>query len=169
MGDKTQLLSLVLMARYKRPWTILFGVLVATLLNHALAAWAGNYLSSFVSDEWMKWILAFIFFAFAAWILVPDKEGDIKDETHFGVFLTTLISFFIAEMGDKTQLATIALGAKYSNIALVTMGTTVGMLGSNALALFLGKKLVCRIPMNKLRIAASALFVFFGIAILLGY
>jgi putative Ca2+/H+ antiporter (TMEM165/GDT1 family) len=169
MGDKTQLLSLVLVARYKRPWTILLGVLIATVLNHALASWAGAYVSRFLSEQIMKWVLAATFFAFAAWILVPDKEGEIKDGPRFGVLLTTVISFFIAEMGDKTQLATVALGAKFENVVLVTVGSTVGMLGSNALAVFLGEKLLRKIPMGKIRAAASILFLLFGLGILVGY
>ncbi len=169
MGDKTQLLSLVLVARYKKPWVILFGVLIATLANHALAAWAGAYVASLISDTTMKWALAAIFFAFAGWILIPDKEGELKSGSHFGVFVTTVIAFFIAEMGDKTQLATVALGAKYASILYVTIGSTIGMLGSNALAIFLGEKLLVRIPMNQVRIAASVLFALFGLGIIFGY
>ncbi|MBC7742383.1 MAG: TMEM165/GDT1 family protein [Bdellovibrionaceae bacterium] len=168
MGDKTQLLALVLTARYKKPWVILAGVLVATLVNHALAAWVGLWASTFFSAQTLKWILALTFFVFAAWILVPDKEGKISESTGFGVFLTTAISFFLAEMGDKTQLATIALGATYVSTLFVTLGTTVGMLASNALAVFLGDRLLKRIPMQWVRIFASCLFVAFGVGILIG-
>lgn len=167
MGDKTQLLSLILAARYKKPWTILAGVTVATLLNHALAAWFGNTLASLVSPAVLKWGLALIFFAFAAWILIPDKEGEIKTGNRFGAFITTVIAFFLAEMGDKTQLATIALGARYDSAAVVTIGTTAGMIASNALAIFLGEKLLKRIPMQYVRIFACLLFVIFGVAILI--
>ncbi len=167
MGDKTQLLALILAARYKKPWTILFGVFVATILNHALAAYAGGWLSSLLSPTALKWTLALIFFAFAAWILIPDKEEELKSEERFGPLLTTIVVFFIAEMGDKTQLATIALGARYSNLALVTFGTTAGMMASNALAIFLGDKLLKKIPMKWVRIFASILFVLFGIGILI--
>lgn len=166
MGDKTQLLSLVLAARYKKPWTILAGVTVATLLNHALASWFGNYVASLVSPTALKWGLALIFFAFAAWILIPDKEGEIKTGSRYGAFFTTVIAFFIAEMGDKTQLATIALGARYDSAAIVTLGTTAGMIASNALAIFLGEKLLKKIPMTYVRIFACVLFVIFGVAIL---
>lgn len=168
MGDKTQLLSIVLMARYKKPWTILAAVLVATLANHALAAWAGVKVGQLVDPETLRWALAITFFIFAAWLLVPDKEGEIAETSHFGVFITTLISFFIAEMGDKTQLATIALGANYANTWLVTIGSTAGMMGSNALAVFLGEPLLKRVPMTWVRRIAAALFVIFGLGVLLG-
>jgi putative Ca2+/H+ antiporter (TMEM165/GDT1 family) len=166
MGDKNQLLSLVLMARYKKPWTILAGVTVATLLNHALASGLDGIAAAQVSPQILKWSLALTFFAFAGWILVPDKEGEIKTGTRFGAFVTTVIAFFIAEMGDKTQLATIALGARYSSAALVTLGTTAGMISSNALAVFLGERLLSKVPMNWVRITASVLFAAFGILIL---
>jgi putative Ca2+/H+ antiporter (TMEM165/GDT1 family) len=169
MGDKTQLLALVLVMRYRKPWTIFFGVFVATLLNHALASWAGGWIGSLVSPTILKWSLAFIFFAFAFWILIPDEEGEITGDGRFGPFLTTLVAFFIAEMGDKTQLATIALGAKYANTLLVTLGTTLGMMGSNALAIFLGDKLLKRIPMRSVRIFSCVLFLFFGLAIVIGF
>ena len=168
MGDKTQLLALVLTSRFKRPWTILAGILVATLLNHALASFVGNWLAMHVSPETLRWVLAVIFFVFAAWILIPDKEGEIKASGAFGAFMTTTVSFFIAEMGDKTQLATVALGAKYPSVTLVTLGTTLGMLASNALAVFLGHKLLAKIPMKWVRIFACLLFAAFGLFILFG-
>jgi len=168
MGDKTQLLALVLATRYRRPWTILLGVFIATLLNHALASWAGAWIAAQLPPEALKWILATTFFAFAAWILIPDKEGELKSESRFGPLVTTIIAFFLAEMGDKTQLATVALGAKYSNLALVTLGTTLGMLASNALAIFLGPKLLKKIPMKWVRIVSCILFLLFGFAILIG-
>lgn len=167
MGDKTQLLALILAARFRKPWTILFGVFIATVLNHGLASWAGAIVASFFSPEVLRYGLAIIFFAFAAWILVPDKEDELKTEGRYGALLTTIVAFFLAEMGDKTQLATVALGAQYaSQIWTVTIGTTLGMLASNALAIFLGSKLLARIPMQKIRIAASVLFAIFGVLIL---
>ncbi|MBX3022648.1 MAG: TMEM165/GDT1 family protein [Bdellovibrionales bacterium] len=169
MGDKTQLLALVLTARFRKPWVILAGVFVATLLNHALASWAGGLAASFVDPEVLKWTLAGLFFAFAVWLLIPDKEEELKTVSKYGAFLTTVIAFFLAEMGDKTQLATIALGARYSNTAIVTLGTTLGMLASNALAIFLGDRLLKRIPMKWIRGFASLLFVAFGIAILVSF
>lgn len=169
MGDKTQLLTLILTARYKKPWTILLGVFIATLLNHALAAYAGQWFSSFFSAQTLKWGLAITFFVFAAWILIPDKEDEPQGEGRFGALVTTIIIFFIAEMGDKTQLATIALGARYANTTLVTVGTTLGMMASNSLAIFMGDKLLKKIPMKWVRIFASTLFVLFGIGILVGF
>lgn len=166
MGDKTQLLALILVARYRKPWVILSAVFVATLLNHALASWAGAWVSAQVDPRAMSWILAGSFFVFAAWILVPDKEGEVKKNGRFGAFLTTLGLFFMAEMGDKTQLATIALGAQYGNAVLVTLGSTLGMMGSNALAIFFGDRLLSKIPMKWVRIFASFLFVLFALGIL---
>ncbi len=168
MGDKTQLLSLVLVARFKKPWTILLGVFIATVLNHALASWAGAWVASLVEPRTMSWILAVIFFAFGLWILVPDKEEELKESSSRGVLFTTIVAFFLAEMGDKTQLATIALGARYASTVLVTFGSTVGMMASNALAIFLGERMLKRIPMKWVRIAACILFMVFGIAILIG-
>lgn len=168
MGDKTQLLALVLAAKFKKPWTVLFGVLIATLFNHLLAAYAGRWIQTAVDPQWIQWGLALTFFAFALWILFPDKEGEFKESGHFGVLATTIIAFFLAEMGDKTQLATIALGARYPSPLLVTVGTTAGMMASNALAIFLGEKLLRRIPMKWVRIFSSVLFAIFGLGILLG-
>lgn len=166
MGDKTQLLALLLAARFKKPWTIMAGVFFATVLNHGLASWVGGFVGSLVSAEALKWILALLFFAFAAWILIPDKEEDFSRESRYGAFVTTLVAFFIAEMGDKTQLATVALGARYADTWMVTLGTTLGMVASNALAIFLGERLLRKIPMKWIRIFASLLFVAFGVAIL---
>lgn len=166
MGDKTQLLALILVARYKKPWTILSAVFVATLLNHALASWIGGWLSSQASPEALRWGLALTFFVFGIWILFPDKSEDVKSDCRRGAFFTTLIAFFLAEMGDKTQLATVALGARYSSPVLVTVGTTLGMLASNALAVFLGHALLEKIPMKWVRIVACGLFMGFGLWLL---
>lgn len=166
MGDKTQLLALILAARFRKPWTILFGVFVATLLNHALAAAVGGTIANYFDPMTLKWVLAITFFAFAVWILIPDKEEKFENHGKFGPFLTTVIAFFLAEMGDKTQLATVALGARYPSLLLVTVGTTLGMLASNALAIFLGERLLRKVPMKWVRVFASALFLLFGIAIL---
>ena len=166
MGDKTQLLALVLAAKYKKPWAILAGVTVATVLNHALASWLGLIVAVQIHPLYLKWGLALIFFAFAIWLLFPDKEGEIKTGSRFGAFVTTTVAFFIAEMGDKTQLATIALGARYQSTYIVTLGTTLGMIASNAFAIFLGEKLLRKIPMKWVRVFACLLFIAFGIAIL---
>lgn len=169
MGDKTQLLALLLVAKYGRPWTILAGVFFATLLNHAFASWLGGWAATFFEPEILRWAVAGIFFAFGLWLLIPDKSEDIKQSSKYGPFLTTLVVFFLAEMGDKTQLATVALGAKYSSVLIVTVGSTLGMMASNALAVFLGEKVLSYIPMKWIRVIACILFMVFGAAVLVGY
>lgn len=167
MGDKTQLLALVLALRFKKPWTIMAGILVATIANHLFAAWAGEAIASFVSPQILKWILAITFFAFAMWILIPDKDDSDEDKMRANPFLTTLILFFVAEVGDKTQLSTVALAATYKNIWLVTLGTTMGMLFSDGLAVFFGEKLLRRISMKWVHIVSALIYVAFGVGILL--
>jgi putative Ca2+/H+ antiporter (TMEM165/GDT1 family) len=169
MGDKTQLLALVLAVRYKRPWIIMAGILCATLLNHGLASWVGGYVSTWFSETTLKYTLAAIFGAFALWILVPDKDEGGPSNDRYGAFVTTLITFFLAEMGDKTQLATVALGARYNAPFWVTVGTTMGMLTADGLAVAFGEKLTEKIPMNKIRIGSAVLFAMFGVGILLGF
>lgn len=165
MGDKTQLLALILAARFRQPWAIMSGILVATLLNHALAAWAGVWIASVLPMGWQKAVLATVFIGFAAWILVPDKEDEEGVADRGSAFVTTLISFFIAEMGDKTQLATVALAARYSNLTAVVIGTTAGMLVADGLAVAFGEKLTARVPMQWVRRTAAFLFLLFGLAI----
>jgi len=157
MGDKTQLLALVLATRFKKPWTIMAGILTATIANHLFAAWAGERVAEFVSPEVLKWILALTFFAFAFWILIPDKDDSDESKMRSSPFWTTVILFFVAEVGDKTQLSTVALAAKYQNIWLVTLGTTIGMLFSDGLAVFFGEKLTKRISMKWVHIASAIL------------
>ena len=166
MGDKTQLLALVLMLRFRRPWPIMGGILAATLLNHGLAAWAGGWVAQLVSPTTLRYILAALFFVFALWILIPDKEDDDDKPSKYGAFLTTVVTFFLAEMGDKTQLATIALGARFQAPVVVTMGTTLGMLVADGLAVFFGESLTKKIPLKYVRIAAALLFAVFGATIL---
>jgi Ca2+/H+ antiporter, TMEM165/GDT1 family len=166
MGDKTQLLALVLMLRFRRPWVIMGGILAATLLNHGLAAWAGGWVAQLVAPTTLRYILAALFFVFALWILIPDKEDDDDKSSKYGAFLTTLVTFFLAEMGDKTQLATIALGARFQAPVVVTMGTTLGMLLADGLAVFFGESLTKKIPLKYVRIAAAVLFAAFGATIL---
>ena len=169
MGDKTQLLSFMLAARFvNRPGAIILGILAATLANHFGAAYVGGWAATHVGKDTMRWILAASFFAFAAWALKPDKldEGAASRRTS-GAFLTTLVVFFIAEMGDKTQLATIALGARYSNLAAVVFGTTAGMMAANIPAVLLGEKLARKVPLSAMRYAAAASFAVFGILLLL--
>jgi putative Ca2+/H+ antiporter (TMEM165/GDT1 family) len=167
IGDKTQLLSFALAARLRRPVPIILGILVATLANHALAGSAGVWLAGFLSPQTQRWVTAAAFFAFAAWALVPDKL-DAPGETHArSAFVTSLVAFFIAEMGDKTQLATIALGARYEALVAVVLGTTLGMMIANVPAVLVGEKLAERIDMKLVRRIAAATFLLTGIAALL--
>lgn len=169
MGDKTQLLALVLAARFRKPIPIMFGILVATLLNHALASYVGTFATQLVSANILKWILAGTFIGFGLWMLVPDKDEGFGDKHKWGPFFTTTVAFFIAEMGDKTQLATVALGAKFGAPLFVTAGTTLGMLGADGLAVIFGHKFTEKVPMALVHRIASALFIIFGIGIILGF
>lgn len=166
MGDKTQLLALVLILRFKRPWSIMAGILLATLLNHGMASWLGGWISSLLSPTVLRYSLAAIFVGFALWILVPDKDDGDVSQARFGAFLTTLVAFFLAEMGDKTQLATVALGAHYQAPLIVTAGTTLGMLVADGLAVVFGERLTQRIPMHIVRKLAAVTFLIFGLVIL---
>jgi putative Ca2+/H+ antiporter (TMEM165/GDT1 family) len=167
IGDKTQLLALVLAARFRRPWPIVAGILVATLANHALAGLVGNWVRSVVPPDALRWILAASFLAVAAWALKPDTfdEGDAKI-THAGVFVVTVIAFFLAEMGDKTQVATVMLAAKFPSLAAVVIGTTLGMLIANVPVVFAGKLASEKIPFKAIRIAAAVIFAAIGLWVL---
>ena len=162
MGDKTQLLALSLALRFKRPWLILLGILTATLLNHSLASFFGTWISSHLNQNVLGAILGLSFIAFGIWTLKPDSLKKQK-YSGYGPYLTTVSLFFLAEMGDKTQLATIALAAKYQSIVLVTLGTTLGMLFTDGLAVFLGKKLAEKIEFKWIRRVAAAVFIIFGL------
>lgn len=168
MGDKTQLLSLMLAARFRKPIPILFGILTATILNHALASYAGSTVTNYLPSEILKWILGISFIGFGIWILIPDKHEGFKSKYNWGPFLTTTIAFFFAEMGDKTQLATVALGAKFTAPVTVTIGTTLGMLAADGLAVIFGHKFTEKIPMTLIHKIASLLFILFGLGILIG-
>jgi putative Ca2+/H+ antiporter (TMEM165/GDT1 family) len=168
IGDKTQLLSFVLAAEFRgQHWRILAGILVATLLNHALAAAAGGWIALHVAPGTMRWILGLAFLGFAAWALIPDKLDATDDAPRRGAFATTTILFFLAEMGDKTQFATIALGAQYASLLAVTAGTTLGMMAANVPAVLLGESLAKRFPIARMRLVAAALFAGFGLWVLL--
>jgi len=167
MGDKTQLLAFVLASRFKKPWTIFAGIFVATVLNHLLAASAGVWVANTVSPLILKRILAGIFLIFAVWILIPDKDEGLSETRQWGPFHTTVITFFLAEMGDKTQIATVTLAAKYSSLMLVTIGTTIGMMVTDGLAVFFGDKMTRYIPMKWVHIAAAILYIVFALGILL--
>ncbi len=166
MGDKTQLLSLILAARYRKPLPIVFGILVATLLNHAMAGALGAWLSSLMRPEVLNWVMAAAFIAMGLWILVPDKldEDDVAvPKQQMGVFFATVVAFFLAEMGDKTQFATIALAAQYSDVFSVVLGTTLGMMMANAPAVYLGNRFAQRLPTKIIHIIAAIIFIAIGV------
>jgi len=159
IGDKTQLLALVLAARYRKPWPIIAGILAATVLNHALAAWFGSLVSSWISPGVLRWGVVLSFAAVAAWALVPDKldEDEVKPP-RFGAFVATLIAFFIVEIGDKTQVATVVLAAQYSPLWQVITGTTLGMAIANVPVVVLGSRFAAKLPLKAARYAAAAIF-----------
>jgi len=166
MGDKTQLLSLVLAARFRKPWPIVLGILVATLVNHALAGAVGAWVTRMVGPDAMRWILGLSFIAMAVWMLIPDKLDDDGTSQHsrWGVFGTTLIAFFLAEMGDKTQIATVMLAAQYSGAYVwVVAGTTLGMMLANAPVVWLGDKLVKKVPIRMVHLVSAVIFLVLGL------
>lgn len=163
IGDKTQLLAIVLASRLKRPLPIVAGIFCATVANHALAAFVGSEAAAFLQADWFRILIALSFIAMGLWTLVPDTldPGD-EPKRRGGAFVITLVSFFLVEMGDKTQLATIALGARFQNVAAVTAGTTLGMMLANVPAVFMGNALIKRVPMRMVRLLAALLFVAIG-------
>lgn len=164
IGDKTQLLAIILATRFKRPVPIILGILGATIANHALAAFVGERAASFFEGQWFQVLIAVSFIAMAAWTLIPDKVDDEGEKpSRFGPFLTTLIVFFFVEMGDKTQLATVALGARFGDIISVTAGSTLGMMIANVPAVLFGAALIKRVPMNLVRLCAASLFLVLGL------
>ncbi len=165
IGDKTMLLAIVLAARLRAPWQILAGILAATIANHALAAFVGQEVAGLIDAPWFRIAVALGFIAMAAWTLVPDKFDDEDGgfTARGSAFVTTLIAFFLVEMGDKTQIATIALGAQYKSVATVAAGTTLGMMLANTPAVFLGEELVKRVSLKATRIAAALLFFILGL------
>jgi putative Ca2+/H+ antiporter (TMEM165/GDT1 family) len=168
IGDKTQLLSLVLAARYRRPWPIVAGIFASTILNHAAAGAVGAWITHEIGAQWMTKILGVSFLAMAGWALVPDKldEGDAV-KSHGGVFWTTAVLFFLAEMGDKTQVATVMLAARYDSLLQVVMGTTLGMMLANVPVVFFGDAISKRVSLGIVRKIAAAAFAALGIAALL--
>ena len=170
IGDKTQLLAFLLAARFKKPVPIILGILVATVLNHGLAGAVGAWITHAVSPEILRWVLGASFIAMAIWTLIPDEIEDDEAQIakRFGVFGATLITFFLAEMGDKTQIATVAMAAHYADPLLVVFGTTLGMLIADVPAVFVGDKLANKIPMRLVHSIAAAVFAALGIATLLG-
>ena len=162
MGDKTQLIAFSLATRFRRPWTVMLGILLATILNHALAATAGLWLARLVPPTALAVILGLSFIGFGFWTLVPDTVEEPGQRPGWGPLLSTTVIFFLAEMGDKTQLATVALGARYASTALVTAGTTLGMLAADGLAVFAAVKLGRVVPIRWVRLVAAGLFFLFG-------
>lgn len=169
MGDKTQLLSFMLAAKLKRRVPVILGILFATLANHFLAGWVGAWLANLVSPGVLKWIIAVSFFAFGVWALKPDELAEERKLRGAGVFLTTLIAFFLVEMGDKTQLATVALAARYDSLVSVVLGTTLGMMIANVPAVWMGEALAHRVNMKWMRRMAAGLFVVLGVLTLLAW
>ena len=169
MGDKTQLLSLVLAARFRKPWPIVLGILVATLANHALAGAVGSWVTTLLGPTALRWVLGLSFIAMAVWMLIPDKldeeEGD--NAPRMGVFMTTLVAFFLAEMGDKTQIATVMLAAQYNAWAWVVAGTTLGMMIANAPVVWLGDAITRRVPIALVHKVSALIFAVLGVLALL--
>lgn len=171
MGDKTQLLALVLAARYQRPWPIVLGIFVATVFNHALAGALGAWITTLLGPQVLRWILGASFIAMAVWMLVPDRmdEAETASAPRLGVFATTLIAFFLAEMGDKTQIATVMLAAQYHVWAAVVAGTTLGMMLANAPVVWLGDRITKRVPIRVVHLVSAAIFAALGVLALLDW
>lgn len=170
MGDKTQLLSLVLAARFRKPWPIIAGIFTATVINHGLAGALGEWLHGVTGPDVMRWILGVSFIAMAIWMLIPDKidDGEFESHSKWGVFGTTLVAFFLAEMGDKTQIATVMLGAQYQSFVWVALGTTLGMMLANVPAVWLGDKLIERIPLRVVHVTSASIFLVLGLLAIAG-
>lgn len=170
IGDKTQLLAFILAARFRRPWPIIAGILCATLINHGLAGMLGAWITTVVQPSTMRWLLGLSFIAMAAWVLIPDKmdDDDAPSAGRLGVFGATLVAFFLAEMGDKTQIATVALAANYASVVGVVLGTTLGMLIANVPAVLIARKFVERVPMRLVHSIAALIFAILGVLTLAG-
>ncbi len=171
IGDKTQLLALVLAARFRRPAPIVLGIFVATLANHALAGLFGQFLGHLMTQEVLRWVVGLSFLPMAAWVLVPDRQDDGGGGAldRYGPFIATTVAFFLVEIGDKTQIATVALAAKYQAVAAVVVGTTLGLMLANVPAVVFGNMAAGRLPMGWVRGIAAALFAGLGVATLLGW
>lgn len=169
MGDKTQLLALVLAVRFRKPWPIVWGILVATLVNHGLAGAVGAWVTTFVGPDLLRWVLAGSFIAMAVWMLVPDSLDEEQSDAapRWGVFGTTVVAFFLAEMGDKTQIATVMLAARYHAYFLVVAGTTLGMMLANVPVVWLGERMTRLVPMRLVHTVSALIFAALGIAVLI--
>lgn len=169
IGDKTQLLAFLLAAKFRKPWPIIAGILVATLANHAFAGAVGTWLTSIMGPQMLRWVLGLSFLGMAAWMMVPDKlDEDDARLPRLGVFGATVVAFFLAEMGDKTQVATVALAAQYQALVAVVAGTTIGMMIANVPAVLLGDRIAGRVPVRLVHGVAAAIFALLGIVTLLG-
>ncbi len=170
MGDKTQLLAMLLAARFRKPLPIVLGILVATLANHALAGAVGQWVADAIGPVWLRWIIGGSFLAMAVWMLIPDQIDEDEGETRglrLGVFGTTVVAFFLAEMGDKTQIATVALAARYDAVVAVVAGTTLGMMLANVPAVFLGDQIAKKVSMTLVHGTSAAIFAVLGVLTLL--
>lgn len=172
IGDKTQLLSLLLVAKFRNRWAIVAGILLATVLNHGLSAlggdWLGDRLQVWLAGDWVSWLLALSFVVMALWVLVPDKEDDDTAEySQWGAFMATTVLFFLAEIGDKTQIATVLLAAEFQDVLWVTLGTTLGMMIANVPVVIWGQSLMNRLPLNAARYITSVFFLLLALSVLL--
>ena len=169
MGDKTQLLAIVLAALYRRPWPIVAGIFVATLANHALAGAIGGWVAQAMGPQVLRWVIGLSFLAMAVWMLVPDQiDDDLKPSApRLGVFGATVVAFFLAEMGDKTQIATVALAARYADVVSVVVGTTLGMMLANVPAVFLGERIARKVSMRWVHGISAAVFAVLGVLTLM--
>jgi putative Ca2+/H+ antiporter (TMEM165/GDT1 family) len=170
IGDKTQLLALLLAARFRKPLPIILGILVATLANHAGASALGSWITRVLDPQWLRWLLGASFLAVAAWMLIPDTVENVTGDGpgRFGVFGITVVAFFLAEMGDKTQIATVMLAAKYHSLWVVTAGTTLGMMIANVPAVLLGERVTRWLPVKWVHRIAAAVFAVLGVLVLAG-
>jgi len=172
MGDKTQLLALLLAARFRKPWPIVAGIFAATVINHALAGAVGNWITHWLGPDILRWILGGSFIAMAIWMLIPDKldEDEVSGHSRWGVFGTTLVAFFLAEMGDKTQIATVMLAARFTEAYFwVVVGTTFGMMLANAPVVWLGDRIVKRVPIKLVHSISAVIFLVLGVVALIGW
>jgi Ca2+/H+ antiporter, TMEM165/GDT1 family len=170
LGDKTQLLALVLATRLRRPAAVIAGAFVATLANHLIACWVGQWAATLLSPAVLRWVLGVSFLGVALWALIPDRmDSGVATRGAYGVFVLTAVTFFLAEMGDKTQIAALALAAKYSSLVQVVAGTTLGMMIVNIPTVIFAERLTRRIPLRTVRIVAAAVYAALGVATLLGY
>ena len=171
MGDKTQLLSLVLAARFRKPWPIVLGILVATMANHGLAGAVGSWVTTVLGPDVLRWVLGVSFLAMAVWMLIPDKldDEDTGSAPRMGVFLTTVVAFFLAEMGDKTQIATVMLAAQYQAWFAVVAGTTLGMMLANAPVVWLGDVITKRVSLRLVHLVSAVVFAVLGLVALIGW